>query len=94
MWGFGLCLGEPAAQNELLRLLVDVSQMRSEACAPPLGSEKQGGAVPAASQSSVVGAPLDAPVRLHRSRGGSVYTDWLLLSLREMGATMLASVSP
>lgn len=48
---------------------------------PPLGSEEQDGAMPVTSQSSVVNAPSDAPVWLQRSRGGSVYADWLLLTL-------------
>lgn len=48
---------------------------------PPLGSEEQDGAMPEASQSSVVNPPLDAPVWLQWSRGGSVYADWLLLTL-------------
>jgi hypothetical protein len=47
----------------------------------PLGREKQDGAKPAASQSGLVNSPLDVPVWLHWSRGGSVYTDWLILIL-------------
>lgn len=57
------------------------AQVRSPRWSPPLGREKQGGAMPAGSQSSVVNAPSDAPVWLHPSRGGSVYADWLLLIL-------------
>lgn len=57
------------------------AQKCSRHYSPPLGSKKQDGALPGASQSSVVNAPLDAPVWLHPSRGGSVYADWLLLTL-------------